>query len=629
LRFLNDEKELSLRCELIKAFLDDSPPYHALSYTWDVSGEPVDIKLQGKDFSVSQNLYQALLQLRKRFPRTSFWIDAISINQNSIPERNEQVPLMGDIYSIATKVVVWLGLDALGTELAIPFLEAATKLPSIDDPNAYPSIADLAHSNGVPLDRLEELTNGLCHLLGRSWFQRTWIIQEFVLAKADPLMICGAFAFEWEDVIARGALRMSYILSATELEIKSFGLRAKTPLVDQEKVSQLRKTVVYDGGTPRGLDEMRYEFNHPTPRLGLTPRGGMLLDIVVLFSRDSLATDPRDKVFGLLGLMQEADRNAITVDYTKDVVDVYEDFARHYMQRCQSLSFLSIVGGYKRAPDSKLPTWLPDFNGGEFLQQFVLGGPLYHRGAIYCATKDRPISMRVNQRRILSVQGILLDVVSKTVPARITQSDDDYDWKSIFEVFFTAGKRCEICRACNEGNEKPCFQTMYAPDNLNFLMPMTEAIWRTTIADLESGLITQQRTPASPSYGDAFTNQIHGRLQGELSSYSDYFPTTEAKPEDRIAKDLPNRMRQILWRGHCLITDHGWIGVALNVEVGDIVAVMYGGDIPYILRPCENGFEFVGECFVQGVMIGEILEHMEKSDRRGQGFARERWFDII
>jgi hypothetical protein len=38
-----------------------------------------------------------------------FWIDAICINQDDIPERNSQVQMMGDIYTNATFVMIWLG----------------------------------------------------------------------------------------------------------------------------------------------------------------------------------------------------------------------------------------------------------------------------------------------------------------------------------------------------------------------------------------------------------------------------------------------------------------------------------------------------------------------------------------
>jgi hypothetical protein len=38
-----------------------------------------------------------------------FWIDALYINQNDIPEKSLQVRRMKDIYEGAKKVVIWFG----------------------------------------------------------------------------------------------------------------------------------------------------------------------------------------------------------------------------------------------------------------------------------------------------------------------------------------------------------------------------------------------------------------------------------------------------------------------------------------------------------------------------------------
>ncbi|KAH9217506.1 hypothetical protein DL95DRAFT_251978, partial [Leptodontidium sp. 2 PMI_412] len=37
------------------------------------------------------------------------WIDAICIDQNATKERSRQVPRMRELYSTATRVVIWWG----------------------------------------------------------------------------------------------------------------------------------------------------------------------------------------------------------------------------------------------------------------------------------------------------------------------------------------------------------------------------------------------------------------------------------------------------------------------------------------------------------------------------------------
>jgi hypothetical protein len=45
------------------------------------------------------------------------WIDQICINQNSVAEKSSQVELMGDVYSKAKQVIVWLGVHPTGNKL--------------------------------------------------------------------------------------------------------------------------------------------------------------------------------------------------------------------------------------------------------------------------------------------------------------------------------------------------------------------------------------------------------------------------------------------------------------------------------------------------------------------------------
>jgi hypothetical protein len=43
--------------------------------------------------------------------------------------------------------------------------------------------------------------------------------------------------------------------------------------------------------------------------------------------------------------------------------------------------------------------------------------------------------------------------------------------------------------------------------------------------------------------------------------------------------------------------------------VGDIVCVLFGGDVPFILRPSAQGnYQLIGECYVSGIMRGEALD---------------------
>lgn len=65
----------------------------------------------GHECTVTKNLGAALQKLRLPDGARKIWIDALCINQDDVLERNEQVRLMGEIYSRCSRVIVWLGQD--------------------------------------------------------------------------------------------------------------------------------------------------------------------------------------------------------------------------------------------------------------------------------------------------------------------------------------------------------------------------------------------------------------------------------------------------------------------------------------------------------------------------------------
>ena len=74
--------------------------YTALSYTWgDPKSPKYKILIDNHAFNVRQNLWHFLKQGRQFGRYGLLWIDAISVDQSDINERNHQVALMRDIYS--------------------------------------------------------------------------------------------------------------------------------------------------------------------------------------------------------------------------------------------------------------------------------------------------------------------------------------------------------------------------------------------------------------------------------------------------------------------------------------------------------------------------------------------------
>jgi hypothetical protein len=110
-----------VKCSLIHGSWVDAT-YEALSYVWGESIFSKDIQLSGHSFNVTENLHSALNYLRYSDRSRVLWIDAICTNQTEIPERNQQVQHMGEIYRHAKRVVVWLCESTQATEQGLNFL---------------------------------------------------------------------------------------------------------------------------------------------------------------------------------------------------------------------------------------------------------------------------------------------------------------------------------------------------------------------------------------------------------------------------------------------------------------------------------------------------------------------------
>jgi len=64
-------------------------------------------------------------------------------------------------------------------------------------------------------------------------------------------------------------------------------------------------------------------------------------------------------------------------------------------------------------------------------------------------------------------------------------------------------------------------------------------------------------------------------------------------------------------------TDGGRLAQApKRTEVGDVICILYGGSVPYVIGPCgDDCYTFIGECYVNGLMDGEAM-HLEELGTR-------------
>ena len=154
------DKSAHIHCELFEYLLQDhsgSHLYEALSYVWGGSHKKHHIFIQGCSFNVTDNLYEALLQLRNHTLERTIWVDAICINQAAQMEKEHQIKIMAKIYGQAARVIVWLGAATINSDQALNTIRIAGSETSFRSLNKEP------------------IKEPILALLQRQWFRRIWV----------------------------------------------------------------------------------------------------------------------------------------------------------------------------------------------------------------------------------------------------------------------------------------------------------------------------------------------------------------------------------------------------------------------------------------------------------------------
>ena len=201
-----------LSCQLQHTRLShilNSDPYEALSYAWGTPEKRRSLAIDGEEVLISENLYDALQSLHFDSSNNRYrtiWVDALCINQQDNDEQGSQVRQMGEIYSKADRVLIWIGQAARSSsELAYNWFRTLHSFLLKNATNYNPRA-----SMSVPLEMttdlkgilrgwIPEIQRGLLPMFDQAWFSRLWVVQEFVLAQ-DSVLFWGESSFDFIEL---------------------------------------------------------------------------------------------------------------------------------------------------------------------------------------------------------------------------------------------------------------------------------------------------------------------------------------------------------------------------------------------------------------------------------------------
>jgi hypothetical protein len=361
--------------EFVLARVDQACSYTALSYAWGTCPDVEDIQVKGvppRILKITNSLACAVRSLRKSDYQV-LWIDALCINQNSLPEKNHQVSRMAEIYRRATEVVIWLGEAANDRDLAMEFMMNIS-VKEIDKLAADPGSS--------------KAWKAIATLTRRSWFKRRWAVQEVSFAR-QPVLRCGSAEVSWVrfcEVVELFTKKMDIISrrlhDSTPEHQSRFWLAGQPPSVSLlslfmygpifVSMSSLGPPIYYDQpsiGELRGVGVHSliavYDRVLPCIRDGDEPRRLCTMEALLSYLPEFEATDERDVVFALASLAK--DYMGFTPDYGQSVIRVYKNAIEQAVATTHSLN---IICRPWAQPSENLPSWILPYSALPFRRNY-------------------------------------------------------------------------------------------------------------------------------------------------------------------------------------------------------------------------------------------------------------------
>ncbi|KAI0139103.1 HET-domain-containing protein [Hypoxylon sp. NC0597] len=582
LEVLPEISSTTLQTHLVHAFLVDPTPYETISYCWGDASSRATILLDGSAFDVPASSLAALKCIRKMHETRRVWIDAICINQDDVNERGSQVALMSRIYQCSQLNLIVLGNEDESARRA--FACVADLLREIrhetDDFSTFHRMMrefvwGMRSNINQPIEcDLDEYA--LCSFFARPWFERLWVIQEAALAPVS-ICFCGPnLTIDLVDLV-RAAIWLCYKRHSIPRSLSDHD--------GMNNAADLWSMV--DDRDAHKASENPYEVNLAT---------------LLLISQYRLSSDPKDKVFAIVGLLpqipQSAEENEtalLATDYNKPLVQILCDATRYSIQELNSLRILQAVSQRSDAEPSSsdyVPSWV--------------------------ARVDHPFDEKRD---------------AESIPFNTFQADSQVGInRECARVDFSGPKKLSVTgELVSEVKQTSDLFTYEVFENRVALARLLGSV----LGIVRSGNQTEMGLWGdNQGIDDGFspmlaTTLIAGNMASripeddEIRTLCEFLNALVAGAETH---DPDNRLFYAL-QSACqnrrfFLGSNGVIGLGpRSTTAGDIATILYGGSVPFMLRDLDpmsdedSTFRLLGEAYVYGVMdgswvrLGERLDH--------------------
>ena len=566
-----------MECEVITTLLDQSTDFHALSYCWGSEGSVEDMLCDGARHTITPSLNAALKAYRHSPQRElPIWVDAVSINQANKTELSQQIPLMRQIYREAVGVIVHLG-EAEG-----PCFQALELISLLFILQRYSKNAndEVKHIMYDILPKLEHPSwDRFFEFFSSPWFYRTWILQEIALAKNASCYTGRIDTISWEGL--EGAVTFferSWMLQGPCLRVLAPWL--------PESIKGLQNV-----STIQGIRRIAQ------------PPGSTTLMQILHVTNGFHVSDPRDKIFGVLGLVGDipAALRAL-IDYGLSTSEVYQLAAIYLIEIGFLYELFHHAGLERQSATVSMPSWVSDWNSDMNIKNL---GPL----SVLKLMPSNAGGTKGGHTHIVRPQG-------EVYPREIAiHGFYHYTITKFSEISNPSGEQLSLIDQLRA--VKRCFEECdaFACSNVD------EAFARTLLVDeLNGGAATAIKTMAPIAH-----------LMPTFEAVMEYVEDDNAKFETKTMPDeIQTFIAQIdltMVNRRFAVTDSGHMALVPGcTEFGDVVAFFLQAPVPYILRTDaasrrtnhgrdEIHAKLVGDCYVHEMMHGEAISEAERENK--------------
>lgn len=564
----------------------DCLEYEAISYVWGDPAKPRSIVCDGQVLAITESIFTALKRFRHVDRVRILWADAICINQENDKEKSTQVTLMHDVYRKSACTLIWLGheddaivqhaLSGICRWLALECPRGWTQdHPAWSDAGyTYPVKHPSYHWYDTTVRTFEDESllfdprngevAGLSRMCSCTWFKRGWVIQELASSfKAYMFWGHARIDVDWISLASRALVAPNLSRDHDEALRRFYA------------ICHIRRTQIEAGWSCSFHD-------------------------LIVFSRNFDFSDPRDRIYGLLGLHATdrgwADNSPfVKPDYGASVLECFQRVTeklllkQHDLTKQDGLSAhhdLKVLSNVQHQGGlaTDWPSWVPDWSQKRRVGHAVRP---FRFLPFQCPKPARVSKEKCAGRICICIDGFTIDVVRQLHPLDRHDADPN-------DLSHSLKRHRALLRELAILHNTDCLACTFG----------------------ETGSFGyQERRPD-------WTERYHSFMQS--------VPADEEFDEDALDDpSLLDKSALAFWEAmklhtkeqNVFTTEDGRLGVGPDVlRVGDVIVYLFSATVPFILRPMESLCRLVGACYIYDFTQCEDIGSWSKSGGNTEAF---------